>query len=234
MLTLLPALLMSAPLAEVELHYHERPPYYQSANQGPQGLVIAPLRQALRVSGLPHRFVSTPAMRQLQLIEQGQALVCGVGWFFNTERAGKGQFSKPIYRDRPLAMLVRVQLGWSQPRSMAEAIGDADARLLLKTGYSYGPQFDALLKSRSTAPASITGEMSTLVRMLVHDRADWTPMAPEEAEHEFNDIAGLRLLPFSDAAAGNLRHLYCNKAVPAAWLQRLDAAIPAMSEPARR
>lgn len=234
MLTLLHALLMSAPPADVELHYHERPPYYLSTAQGPQGLVIAPLRQALRVSGLPHRFVSTPALRQLQLIKQGQAMVCGVGWFFNADRAGKGQFSKPIYRDRPLVMLVRTQLGWTQPRSMAEAIGDADARLLLKAGYSYGSQFDALLKSRSAPPASITGEMQTLVRMLVHDRADWTPMAAEEAEYEFADIAGLRLLPFSDAVAGNVRYLYCNKAVPAAWLQRLDAAIPTMSEPLRR
>lgn len=226
--------LTTQPLPEVQLHYQERPPYYQTTADGPQGLVAAPLRQALRLSNLPHRFVSTPALRQLQLIEQGQALVCGIGWFQNPERAAKGQFSKPLYQDRPLAMLVREQLGWTHPRSMAEALGDTQARLLVKTGYSYGSAFDRLLAARSQPPLAITGEMAATVRMLAGDRADWTPMAPEEAEAELAaGASGLRLLAFSDAATGNRRYLYCNKAVPEAWLQRLDAALPNLPEPAR-
>jgi hypothetical protein len=227
--------LTTQPLPEVQLHYQERPPYYQSTPEGPQGLVAAPLRQALRLSGLPHHFHSTPALRQLQLIEQGQALVCGVGWFQNPERAAKGKFSKPLYQDRPLAMLVREQLGWTHSRSMAEALSDTQARLLVKTGYSYGSDFDRLLAARSQPPLTITGEMAATVRMLAGDRADWTPMAPEEAEAELAaGASGLRLLAFSDAATGNRRYLYCNKAVPESWLQRLDAALPNLPEPARR
>lgn len=226
---------LTPPLPEVQLHYQERPPYYQSvAGDGPQGLVIAPLRQALGLGGLPHRFELTPALRQLQLIEQGSQPVCGIGWFRNPERAAKGLFSKPLYQDRPLAMLVREPLGWTHPRAMAEAIGDARARLLVKTGYSYGPAFDRLLAARATPPLTITGEMAAAVRMLAADRADWTPMAPEEAELELaSGVSGLRLLAFSDAPAGNLRYLYCNKAVPEAWLQRLDAALPALAEQRR-
>lgn len=229
----LSALLLSTPLPEVQLHYHERPPYYRSAADGPAGLVIAPLRQALRAANLPHRFVSTPALRQLQLIEQGETLVCGVGWFQNEQREAKGLFSKPLYQDRPLAMVVREESGWTQPKPMHEAIADSSQRLLLKAGYSYGPVFDRLLQTRDKPAQSVTGEMAAILRMLAHDRADWTPIAPEEAEHEMNLIQGLRLLAFSDAPAGNRRHLYCNKAVPQAWLQRLDAALPPLAEQRR-
>jgi len=234
-LLLLPPGLLAQPASEVQLHYQERPPYYQTHGDGPQGLVIGPLRQALRVSGLPHRFESTPALRQLQLIEQGDALVCGIGWFQNPERAAKGRFSKPLYQDRPMAMLVREQLGWNHPRSMAEALGDVQARLLIKTGYSYGPAFDRLLAARQQPALTITGEMATTVRMLAGDRADWTPMAPEEIEAELaSGTTGLRMLAFSDAPPGNRRYLYCNKAVPEAWLQKLDAALPSLPEPPKR
>lgn len=190
---------------------------------------MAPLQQALRVSGLPHRFESTPALRQLDLIEHGSAPVCGVGWFQNAERSTKGRFSKPLYQDRPLAMLVTTRLNWRHARGMAEAIAEPQARLLVKTGYSYGPEFDNLLRARTQAPIQITGEMAATTRMIVGDRADWTPMAPEEAEPEVALHPGeLRLVPFSDAPRGNRRHLYCNKRVPADWLARLDAALPSL------
>jgi hypothetical protein len=223
--------LLAQTLPEVRLHYQERPPYYESQASGaPRGLVLAPLQQALRVSGLPHRYESTPALRQLELIEQGDALVCGVGWFHNPERAARGRFSKPLYQDRPLVALHSSRLSWVPPRSMAEALADGKARLIVKAGYSYGPVFDRLLQGRQPPPLSITNEMPTATRMIVGDRADWTPMAPEEAEPEAAANPGLRLLPFSDAPQGNRRHLYCNKAVPEAWLARLDAALPPLAQ----
>lgn len=212
---------------EVQLHYQERPPYYESGRQGqPRGLVIAPLEKALRLSGLPHRFVLTPALRQIELIERGDALVCGIGWFQTQERSLKGRFSKMLYQDRPLGMLVHARTGWALPRAMAEALGDTRFRLLVKAGYSYGPDFDRLLTARAAPPLTLASEAPALARMLLGDRADWTPMAPEEAETEAAGTSGeLRALAFSDAPPGNRRYLYCNKAVPEDWLARLDAAL---------
>ena len=96
-----------------------------------------------------------------------------MGWFHNPERAAKGRFSKPLYQDRPLAMLLSTRLTWTSPRAMAEALGDPKARLLVKTGYSYGAAFDKLLQARTPAPLTTTGEMVATTRMIAGDRADW-------------------------------------------------------------
>jgi polar amino acid transport system substrate-binding protein len=98
--------------------------------------------------------------------------------------------------------------------------------LLVKTGFSYGAEFDRLLAERRVPPAGATGEVTVLARMLAADRADWTPLAFEEAQWLAERQPGVRALRFSDAPAGNLRYLYCNKAVPTEWLRRLDAALP--------
>ena len=93
-------------------------------------------------------------------------------------------------------------------------------------------QFDALLAQRSRAPESSTADVPVLMRMLQADRADWMPVAPEEGQWllslpvESGLPAGqFQLLRFADAPPGGSRHLYCNKAVPAEWLQRLDEAL---------
>jgi hypothetical protein len=36
-------------------------------------------------------------------------------------------------------------------------------------------------------------------------------------------------LSFSDMPPGQTRHLYCNRAVPDAWLQRIDQALAAQA-----
>lgn len=205
------------------LHLQDRPPYY--VLKGPAGLVVTPLLQALQRAGLPHHFEHTPALRQLRLIESDSGMHCGVGWFHNEERAANGRFSKALYQDQPLGLLMRIELGWQPPLRMADALSDRKARLLVKAGFSYGAEFDRLLAALPP-PASVTGEMAAVARMLAADRADWTPMAPEEAHGMAAHHEGLRVLPFVDAPPGARRHLYCNKAVPEAWLQRLDAALP--------
>ena len=37
----------------------------------------------------------------------------------------------------------------------------------------------------------------------------------------------MRTLAFTDVSAGETRHLYCNRAVPDAWLARVDLALSA-------
>lgn len=230
-LTLLPAL--AAAQQPVVLHYLERPPYSVTRPDGTvQGLLVDPLLRALNRAELPFRMASTPSQRQLRLIEEGQGLDCGIGWFRNAAREAKGRFSAMLYRDQPLGLIARSSLGWSESVPMRDAIQRSDARLLVKQGFSYGAQFDALMLLRRRPPEASTAEVSTLMRMLLADRADWMPVAPEEGQwllqqhHEPPLAPGtFVLLRFSDAAPGSTRHLYCNKAVPAEWLQRLDEAL---------
>lgn len=218
------------PLPEVDLLYQDRPPYYlpQPGRQPPQGLVVDPLRRALDRAGLPHRWVLTPAARQLLMVENGRNLVCAVGWFRNPAREARGQFSRPIFRGQPLAMLARVDAPLHEGMSLREAM-DAPAHLLVKQGYSYGPELDALIAERAGRIAQGSGEVGQLLRMLHAGHADWMPASPEEVQAQLERGDGrrqdLQLLHFSDPPPVQPRHLYCNKAVPAAWLERLGAAL---------
>lgn len=234
---LLLSLLLQAPatagLPPVNLHYQERPPYYQTRpDGGVQGLVVDSLLRALMRGGLPYRLTLTPSQRQLLLIEEGQGLDCGIGWFRNPAREAKGRFSAMLYRDQPLGLIARASLGWPEAIGMREALMRGDARLLIKQGFSYGAQFDGLLAQRPLAPQTSSAEVPVLMRMLHADRADWMPVAPEEGQWLLSLPAdtpvqpgNFQLLRFADAPPGASRHLYCNKAVPLEWLQRLDEAL---------
>ena len=58
------------------------------------GLTATPAAQALQRAGLSATWVRTPSQRQLALIQEGEGLHCGLGWFRNAERMALGQFSK--------------------------------------------------------------------------------------------------------------------------------------------
>ncbi len=226
----LPAAASGDALPPVDVLFQDRPPYYtpQPGKQPPQGLVIEPLRRGLERSRVPHRWVLTPAVRQLLMVESGSHLACAVGWFRNPAREAKGQFSAPLYRGQPLAMLARRDAPLREGMSLREAM-ESPARLLVKQGYSYGPELDALIAVRSGELAHGTGEVTQLLRMLQAGHADWMPASPEEVlvqlQRDGQRAQTLHLLHFSDAPPPQTRHLYCNKAVPAAWLERLNAAL---------
>ncbi len=214
----------------VDVLYQDRPPYYipQPGKQPPAGLVIEPLRRGLERSQVPHRWVLTPAVRQLLMVESGQHLACAVGWFRNPAREAKGQFSASLYRGQPLVMLARRDAPLREGMSLREAV-ESPARLLVKQGYSYGPELDALIAVRPGELTHGTGEVTQLLRMLQAGHADWMPASPEEVQVQLQRdgqrAQTLHLLHFSDAPPPQSRHLYCNKAVPAAWLERLNAAL---------
>lgn len=212
----------------VTIHYFERPPFYEADAQGqPRGLVMTPLRQAVARAGLTVRWAHTPSQRQLLLIEQGRGLDCGAGWFRTPAREALGQFSASLYTDSPLVLIARRDAGLRPGMTVAEVLAGPQ-RALVKGGFSYGQQLDDSLQQRSPPPQKAYGEMPQLLRMLIADRADWTLVSAEEATPLLDGLTGrhgLQVLPFADAPSGRSRYLYCNKAVPAAWLQRLDAAL---------
>lgn len=207
------------------LHYQERPPYSATGPDGQvSGLVAEPAARALRAAGIAFEWARTPNQRQLALI-QGEAtgLHCGVGWFRNAGREALGRFSAPLYRDNPLAALVRDD-AWREPSATAAALLAApQMRLLVKDGYSYGPRLDALIAAAAHPPLRTSVEPTQMARMLASGRADWMIVAPEEAS--LLAAPQLRLLPLTDEPKGQTRHLYCSRAVPAAWIVRIDRAL---------
>ena len=111
-----------------------------------------------------------------------------------------------------------------------EAMAARTEMLLVKEGYSYGAQLDRLIAQRVAAPAGTSVETPQMARMLAAGRASWMIVGAEEAEalrRETGVAKALRVVAFADMPAGETRHLYCNRAVPEAWLARFDQALPA-------
>lgn len=218
--------------AALTLHYQDRPPYSSLGPDGlPRGLLITPLVAALRRADIGAYWELTPGQRQLGLIQSGAGLECGVGWFRSAEREALGRFSRPIYQDRPFVALVRADKPAGSPPSVASLLTDPAQVLLVKQAYSYGVQIDALLQQHRSAWHSTSAENAQMARMLAAGRASWMIIAPEEAElllASITDLARpLRQQALHGVGPGPNRHLYCNKQVPAAWLQRIDQALEA-------
>ncbi|NRF66906.1 transporter substrate-binding domain-containing protein [Aquincola sp. S2] len=217
--------------APITLHYQERPPYsYTAADGQPQGLLVAPAVRALQRAQLPFQWVKTPSQRQLVLI-QGSAptLDCGLGWFRNPEREQLGRFSLPLYQDRPFMALARRDGGWSGARAPAELLADAALPLLVKEGYSYGPLLDGAIAQHPASVRRTSAESAQMARMVEAGRAAWMIIAPEEGEALLSELgtvgAQLQLLTLAGVPDGQQRHLYCNRAVPDAVVERLNRAL---------
>ena len=73
-----------------------------------------------------------------------------------------------------------------------------------------------------------------MARMLLAGRASWMIVGAEESDalrQAAHAGAGtLRYVAFADMPAGETRHLYCNRAVPDAWLARIDQALSARGQ----
>ena len=208
------------------LHYQERPPYSGTRADGSvRGLVADPAAQALQLAGIPFRWALTPSQRQIALIQSGRGLHCGVGWFRTEARAASGQFSAPLYQDQPLAALARVDTLTVTSTTASALLGDRTLRLMVKDGYSYGPQLDRLIAQAPRAPKRTNVDPSQMSLMLSSGRADWMLVAPEEAAVVAR--RGLHLVQLSDVAQGLTRHLYCSSDVPAAWMAGIDSGLAA-------
>ncbi len=214
------------------LHYQERPPYSSTAGDGHvQGLLAAPASRACQKAQLACAWARTPGQRQLALIQAGQGWDCGLGWYRNPEREALGRFSAALYQDRPYMALARRGTPWEPQRPLPVLLADATLPLLVKEGYSYGALLDGLIAQHAGQVRRTTAESQQMARMIEAGRAAWMIVPPEEAEvllAEPGPGAGppqLQLHPLPGVPAGQTRHLYCNKAVPEAVIERLNRAL---------
>lgn len=222
----------AAAAAPLTLHYQERPPYSYSAEDGQVlGLLASAASRACQKAQLACSWARTPGQRQLVLIQSGQGWDCGLGWYRNAERETLGRFSSALYQDRPYVALTRGGAPWEPQRSLPALLADASQPLLVKDGYSYGPQLDALIARHARQVRRTSAESQQMVRMIEAGRAGWMMVSPEEAEVLLAEpgpggaLPQLQLHPLPGVPAGQTRHLYCNKAVPEAVMERLNRAL---------
>lgn len=216
-------------LAPLQIHYQARPPYSRAGTGGAVGLLADPLAVALQRAGIAFSWVETPSRRQLSLIQSGQGLDCGLGWFRSPEREALGKFSRSIYQDRPFVALTRRDDGVAPDQTLAGLLAAGQPRLLVKDGYSYGAAVDALLAQHPAAVQRTSAESAQMVRMIDAGRAGWMLVAPEEAGELLEQLptaaAHLKLIPIAAMPVGNTRHLYCSRAVPDAVIEQIDRAL---------
>lgn len=209
----------------LRLLYQERPPYTSLKPGGVlEGLLVTPVQQALSRTGIVARWEQTPSQRQLLLVQTGQEPVCALGWFRNPEREKLGHFSRPLYRDLPMGGLVRADVAMADGQPLQTMLASPLLTVLTKDGFSYGADIDRWLTQQPGRRVSTGSEPTQLVRMLLAGRADLMLVAPEEGRllMELTATGQLRMVRFSDVAAGLDRHLYCNFSVGPDVLRRLD------------
>ncbi|ATX77930.1 substrate-binding periplasmic protein [Reinekea forsetii] len=227
-----PAAIALASDEVINVHYHDRPPYAVSTPSGMvSGLTASPVVKAFSQAGVQVAWIQTPSNRQLRLVQGNSANDCVLGWFKNAEREQFARFSQPIYRDKPQRVIAlesnrRVTKG----TSLSALLRDQSLKLLVKSGYSYGPVVDQLLVKLKPQTTVVTGDNLSMLRMLNAGRVDYFFAAVEEIDYliGINDFAraDYQFLPFVELAQGTNRHLMCSRRVSDALLDRFNAHLP--------
>lgn len=213
------------------VHYHERPPYYTRLSNDVGGLCVEPVRQALELAGLRHRWCETPPLRQLRWLQvrTGEAHAA-VGWFRTPDRERWARFSLPIYRDGPwVAMVRRAETRVGAVALTEELLSVPGLRVLTRAGYHYGSWLEGLWDRMAPVRESSPGSMVTLLRCVALGRADCVFLAREEAEVLLQQESGLetalRIVTLADAPVGPERHVLFGPGVPEGWMERFNKAL---------
>jgi len=214
---------------KITVHFHERRPFYIAYKNEARGLVANPIGQAFAFADIPFTWQETPATRQLDIIKNNETKSCAAGWFKTAERETFGQFSRPIYQDKPFVAITRADntlLG--ETEILERLLQERRLQILIKDGYSYGPYIDSRLRRLTPRQVITTVDNQNLMRMIQNYRADYCFMTEEEAQDQllFSGLkkSNFKLVHFSDMPRGNKRYLVCSKKVDRKTMERLNDA----------
>lgn len=215
---------------KITLHYHERPPYAITTEGGTSGITADPAATAFQKAGIPFEWALTPSKRQILIFQENNGCDCGIGWFKNSEREQYARFTAPIYKDKPLVAIARSNDRRIKDGSRIEdAFANRELSLLVKDGYSYGPELDEKIMKLAGNVKKTASENVNMIKMIKRQHADYFILAPEEAKsliHALNfKLTDFRLITFVDMPEGNERHVMCSQKVGNDIIRKLDAAI---------
>ena len=220
----------SAPRTDaIVLLYNERPPYLVSSGSAVTGISADRVNAIFSEAGVAHRWEKFPSKRIMKMIEEGQRPCCAPNWFKTPERERFAKFSSSFRQDSPvvaLALRQNTKLGTSM--SMRKLLSDRSLALIMKSGYSYGTEVDALIAEYAPHRTDTTLENSDMLRLIGQGAADYMLTAPEEAEALIliaDHPSDFRMVRLTDAPAGNRRYLLFSKNVDDAVIEKLNRAI---------
>lgn len=220
----------------ITLHYHERPPYTYTTDEGVKGLLITPVEEAFKKSGIPYVWSKTPSNRQLKIIQDNRGRDGILGWFRNPEREEFGQFSYFIYQDNPYIAICRAdneKIG--EAVSIDELLSDEDLILAVKNGYSYGLFLDEKIKSFDTEIDMVTTENLQILQKIHLGRGDFFFIAPEEADILIEESglprSDFRYVTFAEMPYGEKRYVIFSFNVEPHEIKRISEEIAVIVGP---
>lgn len=207
--------LLITTLFSLEINYEERIPYIQKNNGSINGLVATPALNALKRSGIVYTLKEKPSKRHLHEIKSNQKAICALGWFKSSQRETFAKFSKVLYQDQPMGIVIRQQEKPIFENKKLEYILKIPKRLLTKASYSYGNLVDNKIKEYKTHTTEVYTDNQKMLELIVKKRADYMFMAYEEASVLLvqSKYESLEFIPVYDMPQGNKRYMMCSQKV---------------------
>jgi polar amino acid transport system substrate-binding protein len=215
---------------EITVHFHDRRPFFTPHKDEARGVVANPIGLAFADADIPFHWQETPPKRQLDIIRHNKERSCAAGWFKTSDREKFGQYSVPVYQDKPFIAITRANnklLGKTE--TMDRVFKERRLQVLVKAGYSYGPYIDNWIDQLNPRQVSNTADNMSMMKMIQAYRADYYFVTEEEAL-DMLIFSGLqssdfKLIYFSDIPQGNTRYLICSKMVEEDTMKRINQAI---------
>jgi len=203
----------------LQVSYIERPPYYFTKNHKPTGFLLDLQKKIFDDADINVQFVSLPAKRALKRVKNPSNQHCSIGWFKTTKRKKFANFTRPIYQNKPLFLVIKKKNSslFKKYTTLKEVFLNKTLSFAKIDGFSYGIIVDELIKNLSPKFYTITGEQQQLIRMLNKERMTYILVAPEEIEMLLKsnrlDSDDFKFINLTDIPFGNKRYLMCSKGV---------------------
>ncbi len=197
----------------------------------PKGTYLPMAASVAREAGLHVVWESLPQPRLIEQVRTNQPDYCAVGVYRTPERNAFAKFTRPFFQDKPLVVvaLKSREADIRKHASFAALTADANLKIGLLDGFSYGPKLDGVLAKMNGNVDRISGTSMQNLSKLVMGRFDYTVGIADETPRgiDGNTVAAkdLAVIEFPDMAPGAARHFMCSVAVDDAIIRRLDAAI---------
>lgn len=208
--------------------YHEsRVPFMIVQNGELIGSEGKPAVDAFRAAGIDFTLSEAPVARQVVMVGSNLKPSCAVGLYWTAERAKSGKYTLPIFRSLPQDIVMRSDNSKMQSvNTMAALLADPSISLVLRNGYSYGANVDALLEKANARIKRPSEDSNGRIRLVLAGLVDATLFTPEEAEYQIKQFGvegkALVVRHFIDSPEGEPRHLYCSKSVDDAIINKLN------------
>jgi len=218
--------ILSINIYALDIVYEPRSPYVTQINDSISGLVATPLIKALDEAKITYNLKNQTSKKHLKEIERNQKEICAVGWFKNPKRELFGKYTKPLYQDKPMGIIVNHKSDIKNNTDISNLLKTNNYKVLIKDSYSYGKFLDDKLKNKKVKKTTTSNDK--MASMIAKGRADFMFISYEEATSIMKNNkykSKLQYISLKGMPEGNKRYLICSKKVSDRIIEQLNKYI---------